>query len=168
MPGLRTRTRAWLLRTFKGRSKHDAAWADESSWVSSPPQTFILGPLEIAATPMGVKAAGVNSPSAVYQVRINIAGDSRSWSSRYGLPATSNSARLAAESALDELDQLWRDFEGWKRQALDGMSEDEVEAMEDSPSMRLDVKAARWVGPELDALRPQTRDRTGAWLPQTP
>jgi hypothetical protein len=164
MPSLRTRTRAWLLRTFKGRSREDAAWEDASTWVSSPPQTFSLGALEIAATPLGVKAAGANRPSAVYEVRVNIAGHSRSWSSRYGLLATDNSARQAAESALDELDQLWRDPEGWKRQALAGMSEVEVEAMEESSSMRADLKAATWIGPELDAVRGQTRDGTGAWL----
>jgi hypothetical protein len=165
MPGIRTRARAWVLRTFKGRSKEDAEWDDESTWVSSPPQTFRLGKLEIAATPMGVKAAGANRPSAVYEVRITKGGDSQTWSSRYGLPATDNSARQAAESALDELDQLWRDPEGWKSQALAGMSGDEVEAMEDSPSMRLDLRAAKWIGPELDAVRAGTRDRTGAWLP---
>jgi len=54
------------------------------------------------------------------------------------------------------------------RQALAGMSEDEVEAMEDSPSMRLDLKAAKWVGPELDAVRAETRDRAGGWLPEAP
>jgi hypothetical protein len=168
MPSLTTRARAWLLRTFKGRSPKDAAWEEESTWVSSPPQTFLLGSLEIAATPMGVKASGANRPSAVYEVRVKITGDSRSWSSRYGLPATDNSARMAAESALDELDQLWHDPEGWKRQALAGMSEDEVEAIEDSPATRLDMRAAKWIGPELDAVRRQTRDRTGAWLPETP
>ncbi len=166
MPSLRTRARARLLRTFKGRSKEDAAWEDESTWVSSPPQTFTLGSLEISATPKGVKSAGTNRPSAVYEVRVSIAGDSRSWSSRYGLPATDNSARHAAESAIDELDQLWRDPEGWKRQALAGMSEDEVEAMEDAPAMQADLKAARWIGPELDAVRAKTRDRVGAWLPE--
>ena len=164
MPSLSTRTRAWLLRTFKGRSKEDAAWEDESTWVSSPPQTFLLGSLEIAATPIGVKASGANRPSAVYEVRVNIAGDSRSWSSRYGLPATDNSARLAAESALDELDQLWRDPEGWKRQALAGMSEDEVEAMEDNPTVRLDFKAAEWIGPCLDAIRDATKGARGRWV----
>lgn len=168
MPSLRTRSRAWLLRTFRGRSKEEAAWEDESTWVSSPPQTFVLGSLEIAATPMGVKAAGANRPSAVYEVRVGIAGDTRSWSSRYGLPATDNSARQAAESALDELDQLWRDPEGWKSQALARMSEDEVEAMEDSPSMSSDLKAAKWIGPELDLVRSDSRDATGAWLPEEP
>jgi hypothetical protein len=167
MPSLRTRSRAWLLRTFKGRSREEAAWEDESSWVSSPPQTFTLGSLEIAATPMGVKAAGANRPSAVYEVRVTVAGDSRSWSSRYGLPATDNSARQAAESALDELDQLWRDPDGWKNQALAGMSQDEVEAMEDSPSMQGDLKAARWIGPQLDAVRSETRERTGSWLAES-
>jgi hypothetical protein len=165
MPSLRTRTRAWFLRTFKGRSQKDAAWEDESTWVSSPPQAFALGSLEIASTPMGVKAAGANRPSAVYEVRVTIAGAPRSWSSRYGLPATDNSARDAAELALDELDQLWRDPEGWKHEVLAGMSEDEVEAMEDSPSMRSDLAAAAWIGPELDKVRAETRDRAGAWLP---
>jgi hypothetical protein len=154
------------LRTFKGRSREDAAWEDQSTWVSAPPETFHLGRLEIAATPVGVKAAGANPPSAVYEVRITVSAEARSWSSRYGLPPGGNSARLAAESALDELDQLWRDPDGWKGQALAGMSEDEIEAMEDSPSMRSDVKAAGWIGPELDAVRAQTRDRAGVWFPE--
>jgi hypothetical protein len=152
------------LRTFKGRSKADAAWEDESTWVSSPPEAFKLGSLEIGSTPMGVKTAGTNRPSAVYEVRVGVSGDARSWSSRYGLPAGDNSARLAAESALDELDQIWRDPEGWKRQALAGMSEDEVEAMEESPSMRADLQAAAWIGPQLDRVRGSTKDRQGAWL----
>jgi hypothetical protein len=167
MPSLRTRTRAWLLRTFKGRTREEAAWEDESSWVSSPPETFRLGRLEVAATPRGIKAAGANPPSAVYEVTITLAGEARSWSSRYGLPATDNSARQAAESALDELDQMWRDPEGWRRQALAGMSEDEIEAMEESSSMPSDLKAAQWIGPELDAVRAQAR-AGGGWLRAAP
>jgi hypothetical protein len=163
MPSFSTRVRAWALRTFKGRTQAEAAWEDESTWVSSPPQTFEVGALVVAASPLGVKAAGANRPSAVYQVTIHVEGRSAKWSSRYGLPATDNSARQAAEAALDELDQLWRDPDGWRRQVLDGMSEDEVEAMEDSPSMRLDLQASRWVGPQLDAVRGQ-RETTGSWL----
>ena len=165
MPRFSTRARAWALRTFKGRSPADAGWEDESTWVSSPPQTFRVGALVVDATPVGVKAAGVNRPSAVYEVSIRVDGRSEAWSSRYGLPASDNSARQAAETALDELDQMWRDPDGWRRQVIEGMSEDEAEAMEDSPSMRGDIKAARWVGPELDAARPR-RDANGAWLGQ--
>lgn len=163
MPSFSTRARAWVLRTFKGRSPKDAAWEDESTWVSSPPETFEVGALVVDASPLGVKAAGANRPSAVYQVSIHMEGRSPTWSSRYGLPATDNSARQAAETALDELDQLWRDPDGWRRQVLDGMSEDEVEAMNDSPSMRLDVQASRWVGPQLDAVR-RRREASGSWL----
>ena len=163
MPSFSTRARAWVLRTFKGRSRDEAPWDDESTWVSSPPETFSVGALVVDATPLGVKAAGANRPSAVYQVTIHVDGRPPTWTSRYGLPATDNSARQAAETALEELDQLWRDPEGWRRQVLEGMSEDEVEAMEESPSMRLDLQAARWVGPELEAVR-RRRQTTGSWL----
>ena len=163
MPSFSTRSRAWFLRTFKGRSAADAGWDDESTWVSSPPASFTLGRLEVAARPLGVKSAGGNPPSAVYDVTVSLAGGSRQWSSRYGLPATDNSARQAAEAALDEVDDIWRRPDAWRARALEGMSADEVEAMEDSPSMQHDLDAARWMGPELDAVRETTRDR-GAWL----
>jgi hypothetical protein len=164
MPSFSTRSRAWFLRTFKGRSREDAGWEEESSWVSSPPESFTLGRLEIAARPLGVKAAGNNRPSAVYEVRVGLAGESRWWSSRYGLPAVDNSARQAAEAALDEIDEVWTRPRAWRARALGGMTEDEIEAMEDSPSMRHDLEGASWIGPELDAVRGTTRDRGGAWL----
>jgi hypothetical protein len=164
MPSFGTRVRARLLKTFKGRTREEAGWEDESSWVSSPAETFSLGRLEVAVTPRGVKAAGGNPPSAVYEVRVAIAGDPRSWHSKYGLPATANSARQAGEVALEDIDEAWREPNSWKARAVAGMSADEVEAMEDSPAMRLDLESARWIGPELDAVRPGTKDRTGSWL----
>src|SRR5258708_36411745 len=163
MPSFSTRVRAWVLRTFKGRSQEDAAWEDESQWVSSPPQSYMVGALVVDATPLGVRAAGANRPSAVYQVSIRVEGRAATWSSRYGLPATDNSARQAAETALNELDHLCRDPEGWRSQVLEGMSEDGVESMEESPSMRRDLEAAKWVGPELDGVR-QRRENSGSWL----
>jgi hypothetical protein len=164
-PSLSTRARAWFLRTFKGRSRSEAAWADQPAGaVSSPPRTFNLGELEVAATPKGIRAAGANPPSAVWEVRITAAGDARTWASSYGLPAGDNSAAAAAEIALEELDLVWRDPDAWKAIALEGMSEDEVEAMEDSPGFRLDLKAAQWIGPHLDAAR-DARVATGRWLP---
>jgi hypothetical protein len=164
MPSFSTRSRAWFLRTFKGRSREAAGWEDESTWVSSPPESFTLGRLTIAARPLGVKAAGGNRPSAVYEVRVSLSGGSPWWASKYGLPATDNSARQAAEAALDELDEIWRQPEAWRERTLEGMSAEEVEAMEDSPTMRHDLEGARWIGPELDAVRAATRDRAGAWL----
>ena len=86
------------------------------------------------------------------------------WSSSYGLPARDNSAAAAAEIALDELDQIWRDPEGWKAVALAGMTEDEVEAMEDSPPLQLDFRAAQWIGPHLDAIRDATKGARGRWV----
>jgi hypothetical protein len=164
-PGLGTRTRAWFLRTFKGRSRAEAGWQEEEvAAVSSPPQTFSLGELTVQATPKGIRAAGQNPASAVYEVRITVSGDSRSWASRYGLPPQENSAAAVAEIALDELDQIWRDPNAWKAQALEGMTDDEVEAMEDSPMLRLDFKAAQWIGPYLDAVRPATKSSTGRWF----
>lgn len=164
-PSLSTRIRAWFLRTFKGRSRSEAAWSDEPvGVVSAPPQTFVLGDLQIEATPKGIKAAGPNPASAVWEVRVTADGDARAWASRYGLPARDNSAGAATEAALDELDQIWRDPDGWKAVALAGMSEDEVEAMEDSPMMQLDFKAAQWIGPHLDAVRAATKDAGGRWL----
>ncbi|MEA2646851.1 MAG: hypothetical protein QOE92_1934 [Chloroflexota bacterium] len=162
--GLSTRARAWFLRTFRGRSREDAAWDREAEAVSSPPESFALGDLRIDALPRGIKAAGANPASAVYEVVIALEGDPRKWSSRYGLPPADNSARAAVEIALDELDQAWRDPGGWREQALAGMSEDEREAMEDSPMFRLDLRAAEWVGPHLDRVR-ESREATGAWLP---
>jgi hypothetical protein len=164
MPSFGTRFRARLLKTFKGRTREEAGWEDESTWVSSPAETFSLGRLEIAVTPRGVKAAGSNPPSAVYEVGITIAGDQRSWSSKYGLPAADNSARQAGELALDDIDEAWREPEAWKARALAGMTADEAEAMEDSPAMRHDLASARWIGPELDVVRPDTRGRAGRWL----
>ena len=116
------------------------------------------------ATPKGIRAGGSNPPSAVYEVRVSVAGDARSWSSSYGLPAGDNSAAAAAEAALDELDQIWRDPAGWRASALAGMTEDEVEAMEDSPVVRLDFKAAQWIGPQLDAVRDATKGAGGRWI----
>ncbi|MDP9325189.1 MAG: hypothetical protein M3O87_01455, partial [Candidatus Dormibacteraeota bacterium] len=100
----------------------------------------------------------------VWEVRVTAAGDARTWASRYGLPAGDNSAAAAAEVALDELDEIWRDPDAWRAAALGGMNEDEVEAMEDSPPMRLDFKAAQWIGPHLDAVRVATKDAGGGWL----
>ena len=164
--GLSTRLRAWFLRTFKGRSAAEAGWAEEEpvAVVSSPPRTFTLGDLEVASTPKGIRAAGSAAQSAVYEVRISVPGDSRSWASRYGLPPGDNSAAAAAEIALDELDQIWRDPGSWKAQALAGMSPDEAEAMEDSPMVRLDFKAVEWIGPHLDAVRAATKEARGSWV----
>src|SRR5258708_28934878 len=130
MPRFSTRARAWVLRTFRGRSREAAGWDDESTWVSSPPETFSVGALVIDARPLGVKAAGANRPSAVYQISIRAQGRTATWSSRYGLPATDNSARQAAETGRDELDQRCRDATGWRRPAREGRSEDEVQARE--------------------------------------
>jgi hypothetical protein len=160
-----TRARAWFLRTFKGRSQADAGWEDQPPGaVSSPPQSFTIGELRVGAIPKGIKAAGANPPSAIYEVRVSVEGDSHAWSSSYGLPARDNSAAAAVEVALDELDQIWRDPEGWKAAALSGMSEDEVEAMEDNPTVRLDFKAAEWIGPCLDAIRDATKGARGRWV----
>jgi hypothetical protein len=165
-PSLSTRARAWFLRTFRGRSRAAAGWTDTPAGaVSSPPQTFSLGDLTVAATPKGIKAAGANPASAVWEVRVSAAGDARTWASSYGLPAHDNSAAAAAEIALDEVDQIWRDPDGWRAAVVAGLSEDEVEAVEDSPTFRLDSKAARWIGPHLDGVRDATKTATGRWLP---
>jgi hypothetical protein len=165
-PSVSTRARAWFLRTFKGRSRSDAGWTDTPAGaVSAPPRTFSLGDLTVTATPKGIKAAGSNPSSAVWEVRVVAAGDARTWASSYGLPAHDNSAAAAAEIALDEVDQIWREPDGWRAQALADLSEDEVEAIEDSPMFRLDFKAAQWIGPHLDAVRDDTKAVMGRWLP---
>lgn len=164
-PTLGTRARAWFLRTFRGRSREDAAWEEEAAVaISSPPGSFRVGDLRVDATPKGIRAAGRNPASAIFEVSVRVEGDSRGWSSRYGLPPGHNSAAAATEIALDELDEIWRDPEGYKATALAGMSEDEVEAMEDSPMLRLDFKAAQWIGPFLDAARDATKGATGGWV----
>ena len=103
------------------------------------------------------------SPLAVSCRRAN-PGDSRSWASKYGLPAADNSARQAGEAALADIDEAWREPDAWKARALDGMTADEIEAMEDSPAMRDDLESAKWIGPELEIVRSQTQGHTGRWL----
>ncbi|MEA2684365.1 MAG: hypothetical protein QOK05_2693 [Chloroflexota bacterium] len=161
--GWGTRLRAWLLRTFRGRAARDSTWADEAPVTAGAPEAFDLGALRLQVNPTGLKAAGGNPPSIVYEVKISRSDDPRAWSSRYGFPPREASARRAADAALDELDEVWRDHDRWLARVTDGMSEDEVEAMEDSPAVRLDRRAAEWVGPELDPLR-EARDGAGTWL----
>src|SRR5258708_40073926 len=98
MSSFATRARAWALRTFRGRSQEDAAWEDESTWVSSPPETFEVGALVVDARPLGVKAAGANRPSALYQGSIHLQARSATRSSRSRPPATDNPPRPAPEA----------------------------------------------------------------------
>ncbi|MGI8609874.1 MAG: hypothetical protein ACR2MY_11700 [Candidatus Dormibacteria bacterium] len=160
---LRTRLRAWLLRTFRGRSPRDAAWSEESPVSARPPQSFVLGALRIDVNPRGLKAAGNNRPSIVYEVRIFLASDPRAWSSSYGFPPREGSARTAADAALDELAEIALDRDHWWQRVTAGMTEDEAEAMEDNPSIILDQRSAEWVGPELKPWRDRRSD-TGSWL----
>lgn len=162
-----TRLKAWFLRTFKGRSAGDTAWSDELPVSAGAPESLQVANLVLEVTPTGLKAAGINQPSVVYEVRVTRAGDSRAWSSRYGLAPREASARRAADHALDELDEIWRDRAAWLARVTAGMSDDEVEAMEDSPSVQQDGRAAEWIGPELDALR-AGRQRDGTWLGPRP
>lgn len=127
------------------------------------PEAFEVGILRLQVTPTGLKAAGINPPTVVYEVRIGRSDDARAWSSRYGFPPREASARRAADAALDELDEAWRDHDRWLGRVTAGMSEDEVEAMEDSPAVKLDRRAAEWAGPELDPRR-AARRADGTWL----
>lgn len=159
--------RAWFLRTFRGRSRARAGWTETSpDAAAGPPRSFRLGDLEVAVQPMGERASGINQPSHLFAVRVGIPGDSRAWSSTYGLPPGATSSD-AAEAALDELHQAWREPESWAAQVTAGMSEAEAEAMLDSPAMRLDMRASQWIGPHLDGFR-ASRDGTGRWLPEEP
>ncbi|MFN2464174.1 MAG: hypothetical protein ABR573_09780 [Candidatus Dormibacteria bacterium] len=162
-PGLVTRIRAGLLRTFRGRPRGTAAWEAELPVSAGAPENFALGELTLAVRPLGLKAAGENRPSIVYEVSLSGPGDPRGWSSSYGLPPASASARRAAEAALDELDEVGRDPAAWVARLTAGMSEDEAEAMLDSPAVKADQRAAGWVAPNLEPLRSQ-RARWGAWL----
>lgn len=130
---------------------------------AGPPRTYHLGDLVLDVTPKGLKSAGINAPSMVYGVHITRASDPRAWSSTYGFPARVGSAGKAADAALDELAEIALDREQWWRRVTDGMTDDEAEAMEDSPSVRLDQRAAEWVGPELEPWRGR-REATGSWL----
>ena len=159
-----TRLRAWFLRTFRGRSAADAAWADEAPVSAGPPRAFDLGELRLNVTPRGLKSAGINLPSIVYEVRVSRATDPRAWSSSYGFPPRASSARSAADAALDELAEIATDRDRWWQRVTEGMTEEEAEAMEDSPSVRLDQKAAEWVAPGLAPWR-ERRAATGSWLP---
>jgi hypothetical protein len=160
---LRTRLRARLLRTFRGRSAADAAWLDELPTSAGAPETFALGGLVVTVTPRGLKAAGANAPSMVYEVGVSLAAGPGRWASRYGLEPRQASVRRAAEAALDELDEVAADPAAWTARVTAGMSEDEAEAMLDSPSVVSDLEAAGWVGPYLRGLR-ERRRTTGAWL----
>lgn len=159
-----TRLRAWLLRTFRGRSAAEAGWTDDLPVSAGPPRSFVLSDLRIDVTPKGLKSAGANDPSMVYEVRVGRASDPRAWSSSYGFPPRDASARRAADAALDELAEIALDRDRWWQRVTEGMSEEEAEAMEDSPATRLDQRAAEWVGPELEPWREQ-RSATGSWLP---
>ena len=130
---------------------------------AGPPRSFELGGLRIDVKPRGLKSAGTNPPSMVYQVDVKGASVPRSWSSSYGFAPREGSARRAADAALDELAEIARDRERWWRRVTAGMSDDEAVAMEDSPPVRLDQQAAEWVGPELEPWR-QQRASTGSWL----
>ena len=164
--GLVTRVRAWLLRTFRGRSATEASWGDAEPVSAGAPETFRVGGLVVDVVPRGLKAAGDNPAAIVYNVRVGLATDPRAWASSYGFPPRQASARRAADAALDELDEVARDPDAWIRRVTDGMSEEEAEAMEDSPGVRLDLRAAEWVGPELERLREQ-RGALGSWLAPT-
>jgi len=161
--GIGTRLRARLLRRFRGRSAADATWDEDPPVSAGAPESFQVGGLVVDVTPKGLKAAGINKASIVYTVRLGLSADPRGWSSGYGFPPREASARRAANAALDELDEVARDPEAWLRRVTDGMTEEEAEAMEDSPGVVLDRRAAAWVGPELERLRPRRRD-SGSWL----
>lgn len=161
--GWGTRLRARLLRTFRGRRAREADWDEELPVSAGPPQSLAIGVLRLRVTPSGLKAAGINPPSIVYEVTISRDDDPRTWSSRYGFAPREASARRAADAALDELDEVWRDHDRWLARVTYGMSEDEVEAMEDSPAVKLDRRAAQWIGPELESLRDRRR-ADGTWL----
>ncbi|HEY8739965.1 MAG TPA: hypothetical protein VIN56_05190, partial [Candidatus Dormibacteraeota bacterium] len=120
--GWGTRLRAGFLRTFKGRSARDAAWADELPVGAGPPESYGVGALHLDINPTGLKSAGTNRPSVVYEVSITRADDLRAWSSRYGFAPREASARHAADAALDELEEIWRDHDGWWRRVTEGMS----------------------------------------------
>lgn len=160
---LQTRLRAWFLRTFRGRSSADAGWADQLPVSAGPPRAFSVGDLVLDVTPRGLKSAGINPPSIVYDVRVSRASGARSWSSSYGFPPREAAASLAADAALDELAEIAGNREQWWRRVTEGMTEDEIEAMEDNPSVRQDLRAAEWVAPELEPRR-ERRAAAGSWL----
>src|SRR5207248_158820 len=96
--------------------------------------------------PRGLKSAGTNRPATVFEVRVSRDSGSRGWSSSYGFPPREASARIAADAALDELCEIVLDRASWWRRVTAGMTEDEVEAMRDSPAVEGDERAAEWVG----------------------
>lgn len=136
---------------------------DEVPTSAGAPESFQLGDLVIDVTPRGLKAAGINRPSIVYVVRVALASNARTWTSSYGFPPREASARRAADAALDELDEAANNPDAWWRRVTEGMTPDEVEAMEDSPAVEQDRSAAAWVGPLLEAARPRRRTG-GSWF----
>ena len=164
---LQTRLRAWYLRTFKGRSTNEAGWTEEAPLTAGPPRSFELGELRLDVNPRGLKSAGANPRSMVYRVQVSGASRPQSWSSSYGFEPREGSARIAADTALDELAEIAWDRGTWWRRVTAGMSEEEAAAMEDSPAGQLDQRAADWVGPELEPWR-ERRASTGSWLAEDP
>jgi hypothetical protein len=155
---LLTRARAWFLRTFASRGRKADAWVDEPPQVAAgPPRHFTVGELIVDVTPVGLKAAGTNSASLVYEVAVS--GGGRRWSSRYGFEPAAAAAETAAQSALAELYEVWSEPEVWRARLTAGMSEDEAEAMFDSAGSERDRKAAAWAGP----LLAPDRDAGGLW-----
>ena len=136
---------------------------DEVPVSAGAPESFQVGDLVIDVTPRGLKAAGINQPSIMYVVRVALPSGGRTWTSSYGFPPREATARRAAEAALDELDEAAREPATWWRRVTEGMTPEEVEAMEDSPGVEQDRAAAAWVAPSLEALRARHRD-AGSWL----
>ena len=159
MPSAITRARAWALRTFAGRKQSDAHWEESAPVRTGPPVRFGVADLALVVTPIGIRAVGVNPPSNVFEVKLEAPTGGPAWSSRYGLGSVTD-ARAAALAGLEELWEIWTDQPTWERRLTEGMNPEEVEAILDSPAMRTDIKAARRLGPLLEAAR----DGAGGWI----
>ncbi|MHB8508361.1 MAG: hypothetical protein ACYDGR_06895 [Candidatus Dormibacteria bacterium] len=158
-----TRARAALLRTFRGRGRRRAQWS-EATVAAGPPLACEFAGLRITSNPVGPRRTAVGEMVMVYEVGITAAdpGNAR-WSSRYGL-AQGEASAAAIESALDELHEAYSDRARWMERCTAGMSEDEAEAIRDSPALLADIAASNWLGPILHPFAAD-RARAGRWLP---
>jgi len=115
----------------------------------TPPVAFRCGALRVTVMLTGSRAPLGRAPRAVYEVTI-ASGSAERWTARYGFPLEqAHSSHLAAEAALDDLERLNRDPQGWREELVAGMTDRETVALLESPAAAGAEVAAAWAGPLL-------------------
>jgi len=110
-------------------------------------------------TCQGTRVALERQTRVVYDVVVEDGPGERRWASRYGFGGAGASERAAAEAALEEMERLHRDPDGWGKDWTGGMSPRAAEAVLEAPRAHEDREAADWIGPQVVQLRAQ-----GLWL----